>query len=329
MGIVHATTSRIRRKLAGLGGFWKVKRLIGSTVGPVSSLKPLLRSFTEEEWFWVNTEGRRQFPQLRALLPGLPDEQIQSGFTGATGDVTLREGFNAYQLFKRLFEGNVGTFEGRRTILDFGCGWGRIIRFFLKDVEGENLWGIDCFPEMIQLCEETNKFSRFKLIDPRPMTPFDGDTFDMIYCYSVFSHLSEDIHREWLDEFARILKPGGLLVATTQPREFIESVRGFTGRPEEAVDVAPTNDGYGLPGSRPIAERLRRRQILPPGDGGGRSPGRFVLWRDLHSEGLRLGPLDEELHLRGLHHRPSVVTAERDRRRQAAEDEIEFRGHHS
>ena len=139
MGIVHATTSRIRRKLAGLGGFWKVKRLIGSTVGPVSPLKPLLRSFTEEEWFWVNTEGRRQFPELRALLPGLPDEKIQSGFTGGTGDVTLREGFNAYQLFKRLFEGNVGTFEGRRTILDFGCGWGRIIRFFLKDVEGENL----------------------------------------------------------------------------------------------------------------------------------------------------------------------------------------------
>ena len=30
-----------------------------------------------------------------------------------------------------------------------------------------------------------------------------------------------------------------------------------------------TDDGYGLPGSRPIVERLRRRQILPPGDGGG------------------------------------------------------------
>ena len=189
MGIVHATTSRIRRKPAELGRFWKVKRLIGSTVGPVSSLKPLLRSFTKQEWIWLNTEGRRQFLELRALLPGLPDEKIQSGFTGGTGDGTLRKGFNAYQLFKRLFEGNVGTFEGRPTILDFGCGWGRIIRFFLKDVEGENLWGIDCVPEMIQLCEETNKFSRFKLIDPRPMTPFDGDTFDMIYCYSVFSHL--------------------------------------------------------------------------------------------------------------------------------------------
>ncbi len=105
MGMIHATTSRIRRKLAGLGGFWKVKRQIGSTVGPVSSLKPVLRSFSEEEWFWANTQGRRQFPQLRALLPGLPDEQIQRNITGATGDLTLREGFNAYQLFKRLFRG--------------------------------------------------------------------------------------------------------------------------------------------------------------------------------------------------------------------------------
>src|SRR5271165_4962721 len=153
MGVVHATTSRIRRKLAGFGRFWKVKRLIGSTVGPITSLKPLLRPFTEQDWFWVNTEGRRQFQELRALLPGLPDEKMQSGFVGSTGDATLWEGFHAYQLFKRLFEENVGAFEGRRTILDFGCGWGRIIRFFLKDVEGETLWGVDCFREVIQVCE--------------------------------------------------------------------------------------------------------------------------------------------------------------------------------
>ena len=28
-------------------------------------------------------------------------------------------------------------------ILDYGCGWGRIIRFFLKDVPSRNLFAVD------------------------------------------------------------------------------------------------------------------------------------------------------------------------------------------
>lgn len=47
--------------------------------------------------------------------------------------------------------------------------------------------------------------------------------FDLIFANSVFSHLAEEIHKEWLNEFRRILKPGGLLVATTWPRTYIET----------------------------------------------------------------------------------------------------------
>ena len=155
---------------------------------------------------------------------------------------------------------------------------------------------------MIRLCEETNKFSRFKLIDPRPMTPFDGDTFDMIYCYSVFSHLSEDIHREWLDEFARILKPGGLLVATTQPREFIDWCADLRADPKRQKSSHQRTMATAFLDRDQSLKDYDDGKFCHQGTGGGRSPGRFVLWRDLHSEGLRLGPLDEELHLRGLHH---------------------------
>ncbi len=190
----------------------------GSEVTP----REMFRDVSDEAWLWANTEGVRNDPRIRELLPGLPDEKLQGQFTGSTGDWTLREGFQAYRLFKGFYEEYVGTFETCQRVLDFGCGWGRIIRFFLKDLEPSRLMGIDHLEDVIRTCHETNRWCQFQAIEPEPPTSLADDSFDLIYCYSVFSHLPEDFHKKWLIEFTRILKPGGLLVATTRRRDFIE-----------------------------------------------------------------------------------------------------------
>lgn len=46
-------------------------------------------------------------------------------------------------------------------------------------------------------------------------------SFDLIYLYSVFSHLPEEMHWNLLKEFHRLLAPGGMLIATTWRRDFI------------------------------------------------------------------------------------------------------------
>jgi SAM-dependent methyltransferase len=87
---------------------------------------------------------------------------------------------------------------------------------------------------MIEFCRSTNRWCHFERTDFRPPTPFPADRFDLIYAFSVFSHLSEPVHEAWLGELSRILRPGGLLVVTTREREFIESphpcerIRGWT-----------------------------------------------------------------------------------------------------
>ena len=88
-----------------------------------------------------------------------------------------------------------------------------------------NLWGCDPVPEMIQLCEVQNKWASFKLINPNPPTSFPSNHFDMIYSFSVFSHLSEDFHFKVLNEIKRILKPGGIYMTTTRNRNFIYECR--------------------------------------------------------------------------------------------------------
>jgi SAM-dependent methyltransferase len=186
---------------------------------------------TDQFWFWLNTEGIRKNATLRNLLPGIADEETQKMFTGKTGDRTLWEGFYYYRLFKEHFEKYKGNISSAK-ILDFGCGWGRIIRYFIKDIPASNLWGCDPTSEMITLCNEQNKWANFETINPDPPTPFEENSFDMIYSFSVFSHLSEDFHYKVLQEIKRILKPGGIYMTTTRNRDFIlDGNSGFTDIP--------------------------------------------------------------------------------------------------
>src|SRR5262249_43260903 len=46
-------------------------------------------------------------------------------------------------------------------------------------------------------------------------------------------HLAEEVHLKWIEEFARLLKPGGLLIVTTQPRRFIDFCRQWSEREPE------------------------------------------------------------------------------------------------
>jgi SAM-dependent methyltransferase len=190
---------------------------------PASDARPLERfaGITDDFWFWLNTKGYRRSDALRRILPGMPDEDVQLLFTGNAGDPVLREGFEAYVLFRDAYETHAGRIADARKVLDFGCGWGRIIRFFLKDVEPSRLYGCDPVEEMIRLCEQHNKWCSFTRIGTGPPTPFEDDSFDMVYGHSVFSHLSEEMHETLLLELRRILRPGGLLVMTTRGRDFI------------------------------------------------------------------------------------------------------------
>jgi len=59
-------------------------------------------------------------------------------------------------------------------------------------------------------------YGNFELINKEP--PYDNlndESFDIIYLYSVFSHLSETGFKSMMTEFSRILKSNGFLVFTT------------------------------------------------------------------------------------------------------------------
>ena len=102
------------------------------------------------------------------------------------------------------------------AILDFGCGCGRTLRNFagLKNVRLE---GTDLNPELIGWCRPNLGFARFGLNQLEPPTRYGDGAFDLVYAFSVFTHLPEPLQHSWMAELRRILKPGGYLVISTMP----------------------------------------------------------------------------------------------------------------
>lgn len=186
-------------------------------------------------WGWLNTHGVSHVPGLSRLLPALPSEELQLTFTGSAGEATLREGWQAFGLFRSIYEKHGGRITATTDVLDFGCGWGRIIRYFNRDVRPGHLYGADINPTVLDYCRSSNPWASFHKIDVLPPSPFENGSFDLIYAYSVFSHLSRVAHDAWLVEFERLLRPGGVLIVTTWPREFIEHCEWLRTSPEAAM----------------------------------------------------------------------------------------------
>jgi trans-aconitate methyltransferase len=111
----------------------------------------------------------------------MPEVTLQELVTGQSGDSTLGEGFNAYKMFKNCYETHIGPIESCRALLDFGCGWGRTIRFSLKDLHPDKLLGIDQDEKVIRACRNTNKWCRFTLIEPDAPVSLPKESLDLIY----------------------------------------------------------------------------------------------------------------------------------------------------
>ncbi len=103
--------------------------------------------------------------------------------------------------------------EGRR-ILDFGAGAGRALRHFGPELEaGAELWGCDIDGPSIEWAQRhLAPCTFFRNDDAPPLAVPDGH-FDLVFATSVFTHVTRH-WADWLIELHRVMRPGGLLVAS-------------------------------------------------------------------------------------------------------------------
>lgn len=165
----------------------------------------------------VDIPSYRGFP-----MAGFPPEQLQVWMVGSSNESALREGFNFYRAVRDVCHKNGQDWNGEGKLLDFGTGWGRYARIFMKDFRPENVVGVDVDESYIKLCRETFPYGRFETVPALPPTALESETYDLVIAYSVFSHLAEHAATAWIKEFERIVSPGGMVAITTQGRSLLQ-----------------------------------------------------------------------------------------------------------
>lgn len=118
-----------------------------------------------------------------------------------------------------------------RRILDFGCGCGRVLRYWSKErLPQTEVFGTDINARSIRWCGDSLRFAAFETCGPQPPLPYPDSHFDLAYALSVFTHMPEDLQVAWIGEMARVLSPGGHLLITTHGVPYLKALS-----PEEAA----------------------------------------------------------------------------------------------
>jgi SAM-dependent methyltransferase len=186
---------------------------------PPDDVPRLFRDVPLDAFGDLSLDVPTQFPNLRAFLPSMPPANVQVNWTGDHGTALLQVSLAFVKTLVEHYEAITGRSIGDATVLDFGCGWGRLIRLLYKYVPHEQIYAVDPWDESIALCREHGVKAHLAQSDYVPRSLPFARRFDLIYAYSVFTHLSEKTTHIALRTLRDHISDSGLLVLTIRPKE--------------------------------------------------------------------------------------------------------------
>ncbi|KLD62599.1 hypothetical protein Y882_15320 [Dyella japonica DSM 16301] len=177
----------------------------------------------------------------------MASDQIQRDWTGNAGIPLLKQTLN----FVRALSYNYNRMTGRvledAKILDYGCGYGRIARLMYAFVNEASFYGVDPWDRSIAICRADGLGENFRQSDYLPQSlPVDGQKFDLIYAFSVFTHLSERATLTALSALRDVVAPDGLLVITIRPQEYWAHDGHTTDEQKKALAAAHQGGGFAF-----------------------------------------------------------------------------------
>lgn len=181
---------------------------------------------TIEQWHKIILESLRQRNIDGVEFPSFPPVELQNRIHGHDSEASLSEAGAFYQFAcDHNLSGPTAPWFRTGTLLDFGAGWGRILRHFMRDFPLRHIFGYEPSGVFAAVARTHNPFVSFLGGGYRPTGVLPENWFDLSVSWSVYSHLSEASATAWLIETARFLKPGGAALYTTWGLRFLERLK--------------------------------------------------------------------------------------------------------
>jgi len=96
-------------------------------------------------------------------------------------------------------------------VLDLGCGNGRLLKVFKKQID---YFGLDASEKLIEIAKKEYPKNKFKVGDILSL-PFPDNFFDKVFVIRTLHHVpSKKLRLQALKEVRRVLKPSGTLILT-------------------------------------------------------------------------------------------------------------------
>jgi ubiquinone/menaquinone biosynthesis C-methylase UbiE len=153
-----------------------------------------------------------------------PENELQNRIHGNSGATSITEAAKFFKFVKQHTYRNSNNAAGKR-LLDFGSGWGRVIRPFMRDFEFSNLYGFEPNFLYCSLARTLNPYVTFLSGAFVPSGDIPEQFFNFMVGWSIFSHLSLNSATLWLTEAARVVVPGGMCVFTTWGNRFLRRLQ--------------------------------------------------------------------------------------------------------
>jgi SAM-dependent methyltransferase len=198
----------------------------------------------------------------------MTDDPVRAGYDAVAE--TYGEQFADELDFKPLERGLLHAFcelAPPGAIADIGCGPGHITRFLAE--RRDDVLGVDLSPAMVAVARRRHPRLRFEVASMLGLPYADGVWSGVAAMYSII-HLDPDERMRAFAEFARTLRPGGLLLMSFHvdgpgfaPGD-VNHVRTFLGHPVEMdgyfLDPGVVTDDLVANGFR-VSARLDREPI--------------------------------------------------------------------
>lgn len=202
------------------------KEIIKKILKAVRLYRPAVYVYCKEEILYVKSKDLQQFicsPFVNAVfkgssasdgLPFPPVRLVHLVTNTYRYDWFYRSGEIGARSIREILLGKNLDMNNFESILDFGCGCGRMMRQW-KSLKGPKLFGTDYNPLLVAWCREHLDFAEFAVNSASSRLSYEDEKFDFIYAISVFTHLTEELGNFWIRDLARVLKPGGVIYMTT------------------------------------------------------------------------------------------------------------------